>query len=81
MFKRIISAIIIAIILYFVVSFGWSLLHMQSCSMTNGNKKDWSCEQIAKNNSENCHYVIMRWKKIDYKNELDNCNAWEQNQK
>lgn len=54
---------------------------MQSCSMTNGNKKDWSCEQIAKNNSENCHYVIMRWKKIDYKNELDNCNAWEQNQK
>lgn len=81
MFKKIVSVIITAIILYFIISFGWSLLNTQSCSMTNENKKDWSCEQIAKNNSENCRYVILRWKKIDFEKELKKCQSWELNNK
>jgi hypothetical protein len=46
---------------------------MQTCTYPAGGTKDWSCEQIAKYNSEHCGYAILRWKKIIYEEELAKC--------
>lgn len=77
MFKKIISVILSLVVFYFIVSVGWSVLNTQTCSMNDEDKKSWPCEQIAKNNSENCHYVIMKWKKVNYEKELKECQSWQ----
>ena len=64
--------------LYLIISFGWSILNMQSC--TSDLPKNPTCEQIAENNANNCKYVILRWKKVDYNKELQECKEWEQKQ-
>lgn len=64
--------------LYLIVSFGWSILNMQSC--TYDLPENPTCEQIAENDANNCKYVILRWKKVDYNKELQKCKEWEQKQ-
>ncbi|OGI28444.1 MAG: hypothetical protein A2420_00825 [Candidatus Moranbacteria bacterium RIFOXYC1_FULL_44_13] len=81
MFKKIMSITIFLIVLYFIISIGWSVLNMQSCSVVSENRKEWPCEQIAKDNSENCHYIIMRWKKVDYERERKQCQSWQSKNK
>jgi len=76
--KNIIGVLVGLFILYLVVSFGWSFLNMQSCSLLSKNT-DPTCEQIAENNANNCKYIILRWKKVDYNRELQKCKTWEQN--
>ncbi len=51
---------------------------MQSC--TSDLPENPTCEQIAENNANNCKYVILRWKKVDYNKELQECKEWEQEQ-
>lgn len=75
--KSVIGILIGLFILYLVVSFGWSILNTQTC--TYDLPENPTCEQIAKNNADNCKYVILRWKKVDYNKELQKCKLWEQN--
>ncbi len=35
---------------------------------------------MAKNNVDNCKYVILKWKKVDYSQELKKCQEWERKQ-
>ena len=74
----IISVIVGLFVLYLIGGFVWGILNMQSCS--SDLPKNPTCEQIAKNNAENCEYVILKWKKVDYDKELKECREWEQKQ-
>lgn len=44
---------------------------MQSC--TSNLPENPTCEQIAKNSVDNCKYIILKWKKINYSDELQKC--------
>lgn len=79
-FKSILSILVGLIILYFVISFSWSLLNTQTCSFGDL-PKNASCEQIAENDSKNCKYAILKWKTVDYNTELQKCREWEKNNK
>lgn len=76
--KSIIGVLVGLFVLYLIISFGWSVLNMQSCSYNL--PENPTCEQIAENNANNCKYVILRWKKVDYNKELKECKAWESKQ-
>ncbi|OGY37808.1 MAG: hypothetical protein A3E36_02335 [Candidatus Andersenbacteria bacterium RIFCSPHIGHO2_12_FULL_45_11b] len=67
-----------AFALYLIGSLTWGVLNTQSCS--SDLPENPTCEQIAENNAQNCKYVILRWKKVDYETELRECRAWEQEQ-
>lgn len=69
--KSIIGILLGLFVLYLIVSFGWRALNMQLCSYNL--PKNATCEQIAENNANNCKYVILRWKKVDYNKELQQC--------
>lgn len=73
--KSIIGVLIGLFVLYLIISFGWSVLNMQSCSYNL--PENPTCEQIAENNANNRKYVILRWKKVDYNKELKECKEWE----
>lgn len=75
--KTISSLLVGLILLYLFVSLGWSILNAQTC--TYELPKNPTCEQIAKNDADNCKYVILRWKKVDYNKELQKCKLWELN--
>lgn len=75
--KKILIILVGLLVLYLIVETAWSILNMQQCSFST--EKNATCEQIAENNSKNCKYVIMRWKKVDYNKELKQCKEWEQN--
>lgn len=77
--KSVISILIGLFLLYLVVSLGWSFLNIQTC--TTNPIENPTCEQIAENDANNCKYVILRWKKVDYNKELQKCKVWEQNKK
>jgi len=64
--------------IYLIGSFVWSILNTQVCTGL-GEKGD-SCEEIARKGSENCRYVILRWKRVSYEHELKKCLDWEQKQ-
>jgi hypothetical protein len=53
------------------------IVNMQSCSVGGENRNNWTCEQNAQYNAENCHYVILKWKKVSYDKELNECKARE----
>jgi len=74
--KNIVALILGVIVLYLVLSFGWSLLNIQSCSYPD-NMNELSCEEQAKNQAENCRYLILKWKKVDYDQDLQQCQEWE----
>ncbi len=74
----IISVIIGLFVLYLIGGFVWGILNMQSCS--SNLPKNPTCEQMAKNNVDNCKYVILKWKKVDYSQELKKCQEWERKQ-
>jgi len=76
--KKIIGIIVILVSLYIAIGFVWGILNMQSCS--SNLPKNATCEQIAKNNANNCSYVILKWKKVDYNKELLQCKEWEKKQ-
>ncbi len=76
--KDIIGFLLGLFALYLIISFGWSILNMQSC--TSDLPENPTCEQIAENDANNCKYVILRWKKVDYNKELRECKEWEQKQ-
>lgn len=78
--KSMLSILVSLIILYFVISFSWSLLNTQTCSVGDL-PKNATCQQIAENNSKYCKYVILKWKKVDYNAELKKCQQWEANNK
>lgn len=73
----IISALVGLFLLYLIAGFVWGVLHMQSCSYQLETKNP-TCEQLAENNARNCSYVILRWKKVDYNQELKECRQFEQ---
>lgn len=75
--KKIIGIIVVLFILYIAMEFLWGILNTQSCSYNL--PKNPTCEQIAKNNANNCSYVILKWKKVDYNQELKQCKDWEKN--
>ena len=74
----IISVIVGLFVLYLIGGFVWGILNMQLCS--SNLPKNPTCEQIAKNDAENCEYVILKWKKVDYRQELKKCQDWEREQ-
>lgn len=76
--KKILSILVGLFVLYLILSFAWSILNTQQCSSLA--EKNATCEQIAENNSKSCKYVILRWKKVDYNKELQQCKEWEQKQ-
>lgn len=76
--KNIVGIGIGLFILYLIAGFVWGVLNMQSC--TSNLPKNPTCEQIAENNANNCKYVILKWKKVDYDKELKECREWEQKQ-
>lgn len=61
-------------VLYLIVGFAWGVLNMQSCTFDL--PKNPTCEQIAENNANNCKYMILKWKKVDYNEELKECRGW-----
>ena len=69
---------IIVIAFFVIASLIWSLLNIQTCSGLA--RKEASCEQIAEHNSNNCEYIILKWKKVSYEKELSDCLKWERNQ-
>lgn len=74
-----ISKILLAIFaFYLITSIFWSVLNIQLC--TSDLPKNPNCEQIAENNSKNCRYIILKWKKVDYSKELEKCREWERKQ-
>ncbi len=73
--KSIIGILLGLFVLYLIIEFAWNFLHMQSCS--SNLPPNPTCEQIAENNANNCKYVILRWKKVDYNKELKECKEWE----
>ncbi len=73
--KNVLGILVGLFILYLIASFSWSILNMQECSLLS--EKNATCEQIAENNSKNCKYVILKWKKVDYDKELRLCNEGE----
>lgn len=75
--KALISVVVGLFFFYIIVSFSWSLLNIQSC--TSLSQKNPTCEEIAANNAQNCKYVILSWKTVDYNQELKKCKEWEQN--
>lgn len=68
---------LIAVVLYVVLSVVWSLLNAQTCTINTG--KDATCEEIAEDRANNCEYSIMKWKKVSYEKELNDCLDWERN--
>lgn len=76
--KYIIGIVIGLFILYLIVGFAWGILNMQLCSYEL--PENPTCEQIAENNVNNCKYMILKWKKVDYDKELKACKEWEQEQ-
>jgi len=76
--KTVFSFAVVALVLYLIGSLVWGVLNMQSCS--SDLPENPTCEQIAENNANNCEYVILRWKKVDYEKELNECRAWEEKQ-
>ena len=78
MFKKILGIIVGSLVLYLIIKSGWGLLNMQKCS--SDLPENPTCEQIAENNASNCKYVILRWKKVNYNKELQQCKEWEQKQ-
>jgi hypothetical protein len=73
--REVLGFFLALIFIYIIFSYAWSILHMQSCSYDTA--KQSTCEQIAENNSKNCKYLILRWKKVDYNDELKRCNSWD----
>jgi len=65
-------------VLYLIAGFAWGVLNTQSC--TSDLPENPTCEQIAENNANNCKYVILKRKKVDYDKELKECREWEQKQ-
>lgn len=78
MIKNIIGIGLGVFVLYLITGLGWGVLNMQSC--TSDLPKNPTCEQVAENNANNCRYVILKWKKVDYDKELKACREWEQKQ-
>lgn len=76
--KKILSILIAILVIYIIGSFCWSLLNTQTCTIEY--PKNATCEQIAENNSKNCKYLVLRWKKVDYSKELQSCKDWESRQ-
>ncbi|MFH0936938.1 MAG: hypothetical protein V1808_01440 [Candidatus Daviesbacteria bacterium] len=76
--KKVLSILVGLFVLYLIVSFAWSILNAQQCSILA--EKNATCEQIAENNSKSCKYVVLQWKKVDYDKELQQCKEWEQKQ-
>lgn len=76
--KKILGILIGLFVFYLILSSAWSILNTQQC--TGLAEKNATCEQIAENNSKSCKYVILRWKKVDYDKELQQCKEWEQKQ-
>lgn len=76
--KKILSILVGLLALYLIASSAWSVLNMQQCS--SDLPENPTCEQIAENNSKNCKFVILKWKKVDYDKELQQCKEWEQKQ-
>jgi len=72
------SIIVGLFVLYLIGEFAWGILNMRSCSFNL--PKNPTCEQIAKNYAENCEYVILKWKRVDYGQELKKCQDWEREQ-
>ena len=58
-----------------IFSFVWGLLHIQSCEIDSD--KQLTCEQLAENNSKNCKYLILKWKKVNYDQELQASRKYE----
>lgn len=77
--KTIAGIILGLFVLYIIISFGWSVLNMQTCSVISS-KEEATCEEMAKNNVESCKYLILRWKVNDYEKELQECKEWKQKQ-
>lgn len=75
--KKFFSLLIVVGVIYVLYSLASGVVNMQSCTMGNENRNNWSCEQNAKYNTENCHYVILKWKKVSYDQELNECKAWK----
>jgi hypothetical protein len=76
--KKIFFVIFGLILIYFLIESVWNLLNIQLCSSKL--PKNATCEQIAENNSKNCKYLILRWKRVDYSSELKDCQEWERKQ-
>ena len=76
--KNLIGILLGLFLFYLIASYIWGFLNMQACS--SNLPKNATCEQIAENNSNNCKYVIFKWKKVDYNKELQQCKEWEQKQ-
>lgn len=75
--KKIAGGIVGLFLLYLLCGFVWSVLNVQSCSRNLPNNS--TCEQIAENDAMNCKYIILRWKKVSYDQELKECKDWEKN--
>lgn len=76
--KNVIFILLGLLLFYFIASSTWSFLNMQIC--TSNLPKNATCEQIAENNANSCKYVILRWKKVDYNKELQQCKEWAEKQ-
>jgi len=76
--KSVFGVIVGLFTLYLILSLGWGVLNMQTCSYNI--PKNATCEQIAENNAKNCEYVILKWKKVNYNKELHQCKEWEERQ-
>jgi hypothetical protein len=73
--KKVISIAATISVIYLVFSMASGIVNMQSCAVGSEDKSNWTCEQVARTNSESCHYVILRWKKVSYGEELNKCLA------
>lgn len=77
--KNILSFCFGLLSIYLIISLIWGILNTQSCSYKDLPENP-TCEQSAENSTNNCKYIILRWKKVDYNKELQACKEWEQNQ-
>ena len=76
MIKDIFYSILSLILVFFLWSFVWSILNIQTCTSS---QKNASCEEMAKNSVENCRYKILFWKKNNYEKELTMCKNFYEN--
>lgn len=74
MVKKVASVVVGLFFLYILIAFGWSLLNVQHCKF--GHQSNATCEEMAEDNAKNCEYVILKWKRVSYEEELKKCKDY-----
>ena len=73
--------LIFVFFVYLPISIGWKILNAQLCSMSPKSKYEnlkgrSYCEAVARDDSENCKYIFLRWKNVNYDQEFSQCMKW-----